>query len=620
MTLAGTVAAAGRVLQLSGEVGPPDRLFDRNAQAPWPVNVTLQDPTARISVAGSIADPARARGMALVLEAAAADFAGFAPFLPPGLPVPREANLSIRWGDGTVAGGDGLVGLTLHLGGPTVPPLWPGVDIQRVDVAAPGLDQPVHADIEGSSPGIGPLHVAVNAALLGALLPGAHPAAPLPVEVTVAAGGALASAKGTVAQPSGLRGLDMDVSVRLPDVAVFAAVAGRPLPPLQQVAFAGHVAGDLTGAGTFAIRKGTLSLPEGQMSGDAELQLGARPSLHAEIASPRIDLDAALSDLSALSSPGAAAVATAAPPPATPAKWLIPDTPIDYSALDRFDADVGFHIESLQAGGVASTQVAGHAVLRDGKLVVDPLQGTMPGGPAEARLALDSRAPDSPFSLFVSAPSLQLAQLAERFGDHLNARGTVTLVADVQGAGRTPHAIAGSLDGHLAVASVDSELDNRLLVALIRLAKLPEVPMNAAGTSKLRCLAVRLDAAKGVATVDTMVIDMVRMAVLGGGSVDLGQEQFALQLRPVLRVGNGALATSIVVPVRLGGSFRNPKAGVDLAKLGPANLGTGAADPCAPAIAAVNGAPAGKSRPAAPPATPKPGAGSPLEMLKELIK
>jgi hypothetical protein len=80
----------------------------------------------------------------------------------------------------------------------------------------------------------------------------------------------------------------------------------------------------------------------------------------------------------------------------------------------------------------------------------------------------------------------------------------------------------------------------------------------------------------------------------------------------------------------LSGSFRDPKSGVDLAKLAPAILGAGVADPCGPAIAAVNGtataAAAAKAKPtvaSAPKPEPaaKPGAAaSPLDVLKELIK
>jgi AsmA protein len=644
MMLAGTVSSAGRALRLSGEVGSLARLFERNVQLPWPVNLTLQDQALRVSVSGSIAQPTRAEGMSLLLEAAITDFSGIEAFLPPDLPPPHEANVSVRWGDGTIAGGNGLQGMNVHLGGLKLPRLLPGVELLHVDVAAPGLDRPVHVDIEGSNPAIGPLRFVLNAAVLSGLLPGAHPTDPVPVDATLDAGRALISVKGTVAEPSALKGVDLDAFVRLPDLAAFSAAVGRNLPPLDQVAFEGHLIGDLNGTGAVAIRKGTVTLPEAQFAGDADIRLGARPSVHAEISSQRIDLDAMISDLSVLWTPGETPDPTAAidptapvpaPPPlpaspAAPGKWLIPDTPIDYSALDRLDAEVDFRVDSIQAGGVNYTQVAGHTLLRDGKLSVDPLLGTMPGGPAGGRLTLDSRAPDAPFSLYVNAPSLQLAQLAATFGDHLSARGTVNLLADLQGAGRTPHAIAGSLNGYIGIGSVDSEIDNRLLLALIRLAKLPEVPMSASGTSKLRCFAVRLSAVKGVATVDAMVVDLLRLAVLGGGTIDLGQEQLALQLRPLLRLGTGAAAPGIVVPIRLAGSFRDPKSAVDLAKLGPAILGAGVADPCGPAIAAVNGtataAAAAKAKPAAtaapkPEAAAKPGAAvSPLDVLKELIK
>jgi len=633
-------------LQLNGEVGSLTRLFDRAGTVPWPVRLVLQDPRARLAISGGIAQPSVGKGLQLLIEAEVSDFLGLTGFLPPSWQPPRNLNAAIHWGDGKIGSDVGLTGLAVHLDGLRLPHLLPGVDISHADVEAPSLERPLHADIEGSSQSIGDLRLVVNVALLGALLPGAHAADPVPVEITLDAGRALISAKGVAQDAVNLKGADLEVFVRLPDVAAFGPVIGRKLPPLQQLAFEGQIFGDLVANGAIGLRKATLTLPEGQASGDVDIRLGLRPSFHAALTSQHIDLDTLFADLTATPSPPdptAPAPATPAPaaeppvaPPsaaaavaAEPPHWLISDTPIDYGFLDHFDLALQLKVEQLQLGGNSYGQITAAATLRDGKLVVDQLSGMMPGGAAEARLSLDPHAPDKPASLFLRAPSLQLAQLTALFGDHITATGALSTDLDLQGSGRSPHAFAASVDGHLGLASVDSEIDNRVLLALLKLAKLPEIPLSSAGTTKLRCFALRLDASKGVTTVGALVVDLSRMVVTGGGSLDFGQELLALQLRPLVRLG-GAAASGIALPVHVGGSFLDPKVTSDVGgKGGPAAAVGNPADPCNPGLAAVAAAAAASAKPkpsAAPapaPAAATPAAGgtpSPFDVLKDLLK
>ena len=642
MLLSGTISSAGRTFTLGGEVGSFGRLFDSSAAVAWPVRVVVKDKDARLAVHGGIGQPTRGRGLDLQFDIAVSDFTGIVPFLPQGVPVPHDANGTILWGDAKQDGQIGLTGATLHIGALRLPDLLPGVDIAHADLTAPALDRPVHLDIEGAS-SAGDTRLVMNAAPLGDILPGTHPANPVPIDVTLEAGRSLISAKGTLKSPTTLEGVSLDVFARLPDVAAFGRLIQRDLPPLSQVAFEGQVIGDLTRGGAIGIRKGTLTLPEAQVAGDLDLRLGVRPSLHAVLTSPHFDLDSLLADLGGAgrkdqrAAAPAADAGTAPPPPATPTPRapprLIPDEPFDLGPLDRMDGEVQARIDSLQYLGVAYTQLGANALLRDGKLLIDPVTGMMPGGPVSARLSIDSRAADAPMALTFSAEAVRVAPLLALIGDSAPVNGSIWIGADLQAAGRSPHALAATLDGHLGIASTDSELDNRLLLGLMRQAKLPEVPLSASGLTKLRCVALRLDALKGVASIGAMVVDAQRLVVMGGGSIDFGQEMLAMQLRPVLRLGGGIAAGGIVVPIRVGGSFLDPKVAVDAsAKGGPQITGDRAPDACIPALAAVR-AP-GTSRSTAAAAGPPPPAAAPaapgtartivpptaMDVLKELLK
>ncbi len=627
MLLNGSVVAGGRTLALTGDIGSLGRLFDANSPVAWPVRAQLQDPQARLQVNGEIAQPMRGRGLSLQIEAAVVDFSGIEPFLG-NWPIPHDATLAMHLGDGSLDGGDGLTSLDLHLGHVVPTRLLPGITIDHADLAAHGLEQPVHFDAEGSS-GIGDMKLVANVGSFAALLPGPHPDKPVPVDVTLDAGRAFFSAKGTVLDPRTLKGLDVDLFARVPDLAAFSQLVGRRLPPLSEVAFEGHAFGDM---GAIGLRKATLTLPQAQLSGDTDVRFGGRPFVHAALTSQRIDLDALLENFSqpwGATGPAAepAPAQAAAPAPAEPAPApvparLIPDKPIDLSPLDLLDADVQLRVDSLQYGGITYSQVAGNLMLRDGKATLDPLVGVTPGGPVELQLSVDSRAPGTPVSLMLRAPSLRMAPIASALGlPATAANGSITVDADLQGAGRTLHAIAGSLSGRLGVQSVDAEFDNRLLLGLLRSVKLPEAPLGSGGSTRLRCLAVRLDASKGIVTVGALVADLQRVVVMAGGTLDLGQEQFDLEVRPTLRVG-GAIG-GVVVPVRVSGGFLDPRVTSDVGGKGGASItGKGAPDPCGPALAAAAAVPP-KPKPTADASVGKPeksGPASAIDVLKDLIK
>jgi hypothetical protein len=605
ITLTGSVSVNDRSLLLSGETGSLDQLFERDPLVPWPLSVALQDSTARIAASGTLAEPLRGRGLSLQLDVAITDFTGLSPFLPADFSA-REATVAAHWDDG------GLTALTAKFGAVRLPKLLPDADIRHAEMSAPAPDQPVHAEADGSSPTLGKLSLVLTAGRLGGMPPADH--ATVPLDLALSVGAATLTAKGTAVTPGALRGLDLDVAAMIPDLAAFAPVAGHKLPAWHDLAFAGHVTGDLRGPEALGLHAATLTLPQAQLTGEVEWRPGTPPALKADVAAKRIDLDAMRPGLALLlparppappPAPAPASDTQAAPPP-PPSHWLIPDTPIDFSALDRLDADLRVRIDQLQAGGIGYTQVVGQAVLQNGRLAVDRLAATTPAGPAEGRLLIDSHAPDAPVALFLHAPSLQLGQLAALVDADVTATGSVSVSADLHGAGHTPHAIAASLDGHVGIGSADADFDNALLLDLMRLAKLPPMPVNATGSTRLRCVAIGLSFSKGIATADPAVLDLGRFAITAGGSVDFAQETLALQLRTLLRLGGNAGAAGLIVPVRLTGPWRTPKAAPEAggSKGGPGGGGS-FTEPCGSAVAAAMAAPA-VARPA--PSVPAAGA------------
>jgi uncharacterized protein involved in outer membrane biogenesis len=573
MLVNGSLISGGRTMAVSGETGPLGRLLDPAATIPWPLELVAQTDGLRLALRGTLLHPLHGLGYSLQIDGAATDLTPIAAFLPqPPLRL-HDGSISAQISDPDGQGA-ALSALSLHAIGLQVPWLLSGVDFLHADVSAPAPDKSVHADLQ----------VATNAASvrlramlgsLAAILPNAVPQRALPVELTVDAAGAILTLKGSVRTPATMSGLDLTLFARVPNLAELDPLAGRSLPDMKQIALDATIDGGLASGATLGVHKLTLTLPESDLSGDFSLALGPRPALRGSVSARQLDLDSLLAALAASvhAAPATASAAgtqprVAPPPPAAlkPAKpnLLIPDTPIDFGALDRADGDVQIAIAALQTNGVNYSNIAGHLVLQNGRLALDPFTGTTPGGRLDARFILDSRPPQPPVDVILHAPAISLQPFAAAFGDPDAISGSGSVDADLHGAGRSAHAIAASLDGRLAVTLSDGDLDNALLTRLLgnvlQVAKLPENLIGDVGRTRLHCFATRLDIGHGVATVPTLVADTTRLLVQGSGSLDLGQETLALHLRPMVRTGPG-----IVIPVQIGGTFLAPKTNLDAA-------------------------------------------------------
>jgi uncharacterized protein involved in outer membrane biogenesis len=306
-----------------------------------------------------------------------------------------------------------------------------------------------------------------------------------------------------------------------------------------------------------------------QFTAALEIARAPRPTVRGSVAAQRVDLDALL----AAFAPPPAAVPPAAPPsppsppPAAPAPGrLIADRPIDFAPLRAFDADLQLSTATLQTGGITYSDLAGHFVLNNGRLVLDPFSGQTPGGRMDGRLSVDAAEAGAPsVSLLLRAPAIALGPFATALGYGGALDGIGAIDADLRASGATAHALASTLSGRLAVTMNDADVDNALLAAMLgnvlKAARIPEAALGGkVGRTRLRCFDLRLEATNGTATVTALGLDAGRFALQGGGTVELGSETLNLHLRPLVHIGPG-----VIVPVRVRGTLADPKPALDAA-------------------------------------------------------
>jgi uncharacterized protein involved in outer membrane biogenesis len=242
----------GTPFTLAGEFGPLARLQDRQAGAAWPVQAHLEAVGAKLTVDGTVAQPAEGRGYRLKLTANVPDVAALAPFVPgTDLPPLREVNFAAQVAD-TGAALPELSGLTLHVGQSDLTGKVAGLKLEKLDIAAARLDQPLQISAQASF-NSSPATLTGSLGAPAALLEGAKAAAPIPLDLNMQALGSSLTIKGTAA-----RGQDGRPSVQAVATsdkidldALLAALAKPPASP----ASAGTAAPPAPTAGLAASRR-----------------------------------------------------------------------------------------------------------------------------------------------------------------------------------------------------------------------------------------------------------------------------------------------------------------------------------------------------------------------------
>jgi AsmA protein len=612
------LSMADHKIALTAETGSLDRLLAPSpGAAPWPLQLVARVEGTRLSAAGSIDRPLDGRGYQLTLDANVPDLGAIGRLLGRTVPGLHDVALSAKISD--ASGLPVPTSIVAHAGTSDLGDITPGLTLDHLDVTAPGLDQPMHADIAGLLSGQ-KLHLVADLGPAAMLMPGSAmpPGGRFPIDISAEAAGATVSAKGGIANPQGLAGLDVAIAARVPDLAALSPLAGQPLPGLHNIALDMHVAdGDGGYSKTILLRGLSLTGPDGDLAGDLTVGLQPRLSITGQLTGKKLDFDALLIATSKAASTPAPVPAPAAAAPAAGPRRVINDRPFNLKALSSADADLKLSVGEIRSSGVFYRDLSGHIGLDHGKLTLDPFAATLPGGKLDLRLMLDSTATPPKLILALSAPGLALKPLLTAMREPDDVTGTVELAADITAEGNSPHQLAATLSGKVGLVMPDGELDNVLLSgtvgAILRSANLPGELFSGVARTKIRCAAIRLDAVHGQANVNAFVLDTARALVQGNGVINLDTEVLALRLRPMLRTGGPGIVVPIQVSGRLdapttkidsGGALQGTATGIATGLLGglaglaknPAAAVTNAfvgergGDACGPAISAARGA------------------------------
>jgi uncharacterized protein involved in outer membrane biogenesis len=402
------------------------------------------------------------------------------------------------------------------------------------------------------------------AGTLGPLAELMNPDAAYPVVMKVEAAGATVNVDGAIDAPEEARGIDLGVSLSVPDPSATArslsAAAPADLPALR-------VDGRLADAeGGWTVRNLAASLGDTSLAGALTVGLdGPRPKISGTLSSPGIDLAALLPEGSNGDAAGKGRASD------TPGR-LFPDAPLPLAGLKAVDANVELAVSRLVLpDGMELTDVTGKVALANGRLAVAPASAGFGGGTVRADVTLDASKGDAAgLALKVRTEDVLLGRVLTQIGQgDVIENGPTDVALDLRGSGGSVAAIMASLDGKATVQVGQGTINNDAVRSWTQDIALRLIDSLNPFASKdkytvLQCGVVNLSLANGVATSDRgIAVQTPKFHVTGSGTINLGTETLDMAVKTGVREGAGMATANLANLVRLRGPLTDPSLAVD---------------------------------------------------------
>ena len=383
---------------------------------------------------------------------------------------------------------------------------------------------------------------------------------PFPMRLSLRVGRTSIKAEGQMGGVWNLKRIDAKVSVSGPSLATLYPTLPLALPDTPPYRISGHLIrnGDVYTYENFSGVIGNTDL-----AGDARYELRQpRPMLTAALKSRSLDL-ADLGPLVGLPRrQDAGATAPAAgkgrPPPAKlPSGKFFPDNDFNLEKLNAMDADVRLNAGTLKIPEqIPLENFFTHLKLKEGVLVLDPLDFGFAGGDIVATITLDARSNPIAAKAALDLRRVRLGQLFPTLETLRNtSTGSLGQQIRLSGRGNSVADMLATSNGTI-IAGMAGGRVSELGVWLINLHGGELIPLLFGGDrpTQIRCGAVGIDVKNGLGTVQLLVLDTDESRIDGSGTINLATEQFDITLDPRPK-RPGIL--SLRGPVHIYGTFRN---------------------------------------------------------------
>ncbi len=345
-------------------------------------------------------------------------------------------------------------------------------------------------------------------------------------------------------EAASLRRLAQSLDVELPASTTQGAI-------FENFAVNGNVDGDMS-ALTISLSSLSLDKLSGQGQFNANLS-AAKPKLTGELNVAALDIR-----------PYQAAYA---PPPNAPKGWS--KEPLNVDAIKAFDADIKLSTQQLLTSSVSFGQSDIQAVIKDSQLTVDFPNMALYGGQGRMLMSINARRNNPVLDMDISLASLDTESVLAKFVSFANATGIGATNFKIRGAGLSMDSIMKSLSGGGEFGVRDGQvrgIDMASTLSGFSQGLSLQSAVGGLGADKVtsfRDIVGKFSMQNGVMNIDNFNFNALGVAAIGGGQIDLGNQNIDFRFKPRLTTSDANSFAKAGIPLRISGGFDNIKTGLD---------------------------------------------------------
>ena len=241
-------------------------------------------------------------------------------------------------------------------------------------------------------------------------------------------------------------------------------------------------------------------------------------------------------------------------------KRIFSDEPFAFDLLRQYDVDVKLETKDVVVPSGVDLDSEIGIRLDNGLLKVSPfIIAESSGGSAYGHVTLDARSPEAKLDAEIDFDHFT----SPRFG------GFFDINIDLEGTGKSPASLMGSLDGYLTTSLNDMELKKSFMTTLGSGLFSKLNPLGG-DTTMLECAVVRFDIEDGIADFDKkLAAQTTEVTWIGGGTIDLKTEEIqgGVSSRPRQALSSLTNVVDLAGFVLVDGTLAEPTFGIDVANV-----------------------------------------------------
>jgi uncharacterized protein involved in outer membrane biogenesis len=434
--------------------------------------------------------------------------------------------------------------------------------LANVDLSAGGPDAPLNLDVNGIINGQA-FKVGGQLGTIAALAANEM----FPVKLSIEALKTTIGLDGRAGVPGGVPKTDLKLTLKGASLNDTLAAADALSPGLKDIKL--PVSGGFHVNSQVKVADATKLALENLDAGIGDIALkgrvaadlgGSRPAVNVALATDTLDLDKLMPKSE--EKPAEPAKEAAKTDEAKAKERVFPDDPLPLDGLKAADAVVKFDAGKIIIQGMELTAVKLGVDLKAGKLRVSPLAAGFGGGTIDGDVSVDASGKAAGLKAKIAVKGVDYGMVLTQKGITDMAEGKVDADVDVSGSGASVRQIMAGLNGKSRIVTKDGRLKSGALNIVST--DLTSV-FSSEDDKKIVCVVVDHRITKGMVDTHALVAETGAISVVGTGSANLADETLKMRVEPRAKKPN--LASAVMVPVDLIGTFANPDYKLDAAAL-----------------------------------------------------